>query len=109
MLTKLFNSLIVLMTISTATGVLVHDAKIDKMASAIMTPPAVSEGNVKTINFATDFHTHTERHSLGHAIRDLRTPSPSMQPNARHDKKHLMQKFASRGHHAFDNYNLPLV
>lgn len=111
MISTFFNSLILLISLSTATGVFLHDTRIDKATAVGMTIPAVLayDADTKQVNLGNDLHTHHERSVIEQSIRDLRSDNPRMQPRANEDKKHLMQKHVTRGHHAFDNYNLPLV
>ena len=112
MFTTFMNSLAIAISLSTATGVLVHDMRIDKATmAALAAPSAISsyQASTKLVNFSTDSHTHVERTSLNQALQDLRMQSPKIQPRTSEDKKHLMQKNVARGHHAFDNYNLPLA
>jgi len=108
----LINPLIILATFSTASSVLLHDARLDKMAVTALTIPAVApsyEVNTnKLMNFSTDAHTHIERHSLAQVVSDFKTPNPRLQPRGSEDKKHLMQKHVPRGKHMFDSYHLPL-
>ena len=113
MLSNLFiHPLIVLASLSTASGVLIHDTRIDKMAvtalASPVTAPSYDTGNAKLINFAIDAHTHTERHSLAQVVSDFKTPNPRLQPRTSEDRKHLTQKLVPKGQHSFDNYNLPL-
>jgi hypothetical protein len=106
------NSAIILLSLSTATGVLLHDTRVDKAAVAsLVTPAGVAyDPAAKAPNFNNDLHAHDERSSsIEQSIRDLKTENPRIQPRTNEDKKYLMQKYAVRGHHAFDNYNLPLV
>lgn len=104
MISAFFNSLIALLSLSTAVGVLVHDMHLDT-ATAAFAAPAIGSDQNKT-PLSTDPHTHPERHSLS---RLFNQHAPSIQPRAGEDKKHLLQKHATKGHHPFDNYNLPLV
>lgn len=107
----LIHPLIIFTSLSTASGVLLHDMRLDKMAvtaiSNTATSPTYEAGSVKLINLATDAHTHTERHSLSQVVNDLKTPNPRQQPRS-DDKKHLMQKHVPKGKHVFDSYYLPL-
>lgn len=111
MFTQIINPIIVAMSLSTSVGVLLHDTRIDKMtATALSLPSLVTYADVdKVSGFKSDFHTHVERGSLTQAVQDLKAQNPRIQPRENTDKKHLMQKYAPKGHHAFDNYNLPLV
>jgi hypothetical protein len=108
----LIHPLIVFTSLSTASGVLLHDMRLDKMAiTAISGPvaaPNYDTGAPKLPNFTADAHTHTERHSLAQVVNDLKTPNPRQQPRGNEDKKHLMQTRAPKGVHAFDSYYLPL-
>jgi len=106
----LINPLAILMTFSTATGVLVHDMHLDQAVSTLAMPAAMaSVDSTKAMNLGGADHTHVERASLSQALHTLRTGNPRVQPRVAEDKKHLLQKRVMRGHHAFDNYNLPVV
>lgn len=112
MLPSFINSTALIVSLSTATGVLLHDMRIDKaMTTALAVPAsqAVYETGGKLVNFTTDLHTHTERNSFSQAVHDLNSQTPRVQPRNMEDRKHLLPKYAARGHHAFDNYNLPIV
>lgn len=106
------HPLIALVSLSTASGVLIHDTRVDKMAVTALTTPVSAPNyesiNNRAINFSADLHTHTERNSLSQVVNDLKTPSPRLQPRGTEDKKHLMQKHVTRGHQSFDSYHLPL-
>ncbi len=106
----LFNPLSILISISTLTGVVLHDTQFDKLTVRLLAVPAVVatvEGSqVLTTN---NLHTHVERASLSSTIRSLNASSPRIQPRNNDEKKHLLQKNVARGHHAFDNYNLPVI
>ena len=110
MFTVLINPLAVLMSFSTATGVLVHDMHIDQALSSLAMPAAMaSVDTTKTLNLGGADHTHVERTSLSQALRDVRVGNPSIQPRVAENKKYLLQKRVTRGYHAFDNYSLPIV
>ena len=112
MFAALINPLTVIMSLSTATGVLVHDMHIDAAASTALALPSVvvsHEAGNKYVSLDGSAHTHVERTSLSQAVIDLKTQNPRIQPRTTEDKKHLLQKRVARGHHAFDNYNLPVV
>jgi hypothetical protein len=111
MFTNIINPIAILISLATASGILVHDTKIDKAASVALSTPAIMasyDAPGKAISFNSDVHTHIERVSFSQTINTLNAHTPSVQPRT-DDKKHLMQKHVPRGHHAFDNYNLPLV
>lgn len=112
MQTTLLNSFIALTSLATATGILLHDTGIDKAASVAALPTAAlhAEAGAKLVQPSpNDLHTHVERTNVGQATNFLHSNTPGLAPRASEDKRHLMQRHVGRGHHAFDNYNLPLI
>jgi uncharacterized membrane protein len=102
----------IFLSVSTATGVLVHDTRVDKATmAALSTPAPVASGQAdsKMVSFSGDAHTHTERHSLSQAVRDLKADNPRIHPRSQADKKYLSQKNLGLGHDPFDSYALPLA
>lgn len=102
----------IFLSLSTATGVLVHDTRVDKAAMAALSAPsqvASGQADSKLVNISGDAHTHTERHSLSQAVRDLKADNPRVHPRSQADKKYLSQKNLGLGHNPFDSYALPLA
>lgn len=100
----------VFLSLSTATGILMHDTKIDRAtltAISSASNAANSQANAKFVNIAPDLHPHTERHSM--STKDLKTPNPKVPPRSPAEKKYLSQKNMGLGHNPFDSYALPLV
>lgn len=109
MLTNFINSFAIAISLSTATGVFMHDTKLDKAMTTLSLPPAIADTSASASKVLGGTpHTHTERVSFSQAVHDLKTQNPRVQPRS-DDKKHLLQKRVMKGHHAFDNYNLPIV
>lgn len=111
-LSLLVTPLSIFLSLSTATGVLVHDTRIDKATMTVLAVPSVVasyQANTKLVNYATDLHTHTERHSLSQAVHDLKAENPRIHPRSQSDKKYLSQKNLGLGHNPFDSYSLPLA
>lgn len=111
MFASLLNPILAIMSLSTVTGVLVHDTRIDKaMVTALALPAAIVsvDSSSKLAGLSGDLHTHAERTSLSQAVHDLKGQTPRIVPR-NEDKKHTLPKFVAKGHHAFDNYNLPIV
>ena len=110
MLSTFLNSFLVLFTLSTASGLLLHDTRLDKVTSVAMAAPVLSgyETGAKFLQNA-DLHTHVERGGFSQTMNALHSSVPGLQPRAHEDKKHLLQRHTPKGHHPFDNYNLPLV
>jgi len=105
----LFKIAVVVVSLATATGVLFHDARVDRLMSVLLSMPIVSsyEANPRAISF-NDLHIHTEQVSLDQSVRGA-AQMPGIQPRANEDKKYLLQKHTAKGYHPFDNYNLPLL
>lgn len=111
-LSVLLTPLSVFLSLSTATGVLVHDTRVDKAAMTALSAPSVmasGQADSKLVNMSGDAHTHTERHSLSQAVRDLKADNPRVHPRANADKKYLSQKNLGLGHNPFDGYATPLA
>lgn len=90
--------------VSAATGLLVHDTNIDKA-----TVTALSSNVKNTSGPGADPHIHSERSSLYQATRDIRGTHPRVQPRTMKDREHVAAKRMNKGHHPFDNYNLPVI
>jgi hypothetical protein len=105
----LFKITAVIISLATATGVMFHDARVDRLMSVLLSMPITSsyEASPRAISF-DELHTHTEQVSLDQTMRDA-AQTFGLQPRASEDRKHLLQKHTGRGHHPFDNYNLPLL
>jgi hypothetical protein len=112
MYSPLLSILSFLISLSTASGIMLHDTRIDKAtAAAVAAPLSLAQydtGTNKGIQLGNDAHTHIERSAFSQAMRVYQTSTPGVQPRS-DDRKHMMQKHIPKGHHAFDNYNLPIV
>lgn len=112
MFTSFLNPLAIILSLSTATGVMVHDMRLDKAATTALALPVsltTYDGPGKLGNLGVDQHTHVERQAFLQSVSVFQGKNPSVPPRVIEDKKHLLQKRIVRGHHAFDNYSLPLV
>ena len=105
----LFNPLSILLSLSTLFGVVIHDTKVDQFTTVLLSAPAVmaSYEGFHSMLSKTD-HTHSERVSISELGRSLAYQNPRTQVR-NDDKKHVLQKNVMRGHHPFDNYNLPVI
>lgn len=107
----LFSPLSILVSFSTLFGVVIHDTKVDQLTTTFLAAPAVIAsyegvtGAIKT----TDPHTHVERMSLSQFVRGMSTDNPRIQPRLSDEKKYALQRNVMKGHHAFDNYYLPII
>lgn len=109
MISNFINIAAVAISLVTASGIFLHDTRIDKAATTAITIPSEIAAEATTndkLNW--DAHTHVERQVFSQTVRDLQGSNPRIQPRT-DDKKHLLQNRVMRGHHPFDNYNLPLI
>jgi len=86
----LLNPIPLLLTISTAFGVFVHDVQLTHIAQAASIP-AISAGYMAASEVAhkfSDQHPHVERMNLGRSSSN----QPSIQPRNGEDKKYISQK-----------------
>lgn len=107
----LISPLAVMLSLSTSSGILLHETKIDKLATLTMMAPVAAAQKVATHGTALLDgmpHTHIEPASLESASNELRTKNPNQNPRRDEDKKYRLQKRVSRGVHLFDSYHLPL-
>jgi hypothetical protein len=108
MLPILLNFLTAIASLSTMAGIFVHDTTIDRFATMALSMPTSAttdyESSNRIANFGGELHAHTEQISIVRLVGD----NPRVQPR-NDEKKHLLQKRVMRGHHPFDNYNLPIV
>lgn len=99
------------LTIITACGVFLHDGRLDRAfstsASASIVGGLTTQRLAKSDATSADPHTHPERSQR--TLNGFTYRSPSIPPREHKSKKYLLQKLSPRGHHAFDNYNLPIV
>lgn len=109
MLANFVNIAAMLISLVTASGIFLHDTRIDKAATTAFTNPAIiltdANSTDKLMNW--DAHAHEERSSFSQMIREVENTTPRIQPRDDH-KKHLLPNRVARGHHPFDNYNIPL-
>lgn len=103
-MTNIINTIGILLSLVTATGVFVHDARIDKVTN-ISNSTHLAQSNEASI--AAEPHVHPENSQR--TLRGFSYQSPSIQPRENKSKRYLMQNAEPKGRHAFDNYNLPVI
>lgn len=107
-MTKFTNTIGIILSLVTATGIFVHDARIDKVAK--LSSDYVYRRNLVNSSdgsMVSEPHVHPER--AQRTLNGFSYQSPSIQPRENKSKKYLMQNVEPRGRHAFDNFNLPIV
>ena len=116
-LTQIFQALIALLSLTTAAGVFVHDMHVDIVATSVIgrtVSPAYVEAQETTprepVHELRAPHVHVDYNPAnGGFLSQFLYQSPSVPPRGQDQKRHLLQEVQTRGHHAFDNYNLPVV
>ena len=110
---KIINVIIATLSLVTATGVFIHDGRIDRAASTVRpisfkhsTDSGSSAGSTDA-GLAGNPHTHPEK--AARTLKGFAYQSPSIQPRESRSKKYMLQNAEPRGRHAFDNYYLPIV
>lgn len=105
---KLINSFAILLSLFTASGVLVHEAHIDRLtAASIMSRKSMHAAASLDLTLGSDPHTHPDHG--GRTLKGFSYKTPTVPPRETKFKRYLMQNIEPSGRHAFDNYNLPIV
>lgn len=101
MLQYFIRHAVVAFSLSTLGGSFVHGTHIDAAATVAAT------ANVSVHALASESHTHVER--ISGAVRGANQSDARITPRETKYRKYLLQNRVARGHHAFDNYSLPMV
>lgn len=93
----------IIITLITATGILIHDTKVDYATKTALALPAIliTLDLDKAFRHGSD-HTHVERVSLSQAMRTM----PKVKPHDGYSRFLLTQK-VNKGTQPFDGYYLP--
>ena len=93
----LINPLPLLLTLSTAFGVLVHDTQLDMAAKTALTVPIaiVAYGGADMTMKINDQHIQNERVSMSQRLGELKGDQPRTQTRGGDDKKYFVQKKSS--------------
>lgn len=104
------NILGVILSLLTATGVFIHDARIDRATqaiSAVSVKKAASKITFSDLGLVGGDHTHPEHNAR--TLKGFTYKTPSFPPREMRIKRYMMQNIEPRGRHAFDNYHLPFL
>jgi len=107
MISSLLSFFSIIMSFGALSGIILHDSRLDKAAALAIAPVSMTQYESSKPLSLSEAHTHVERSAFSQAVNTYQTV-PAMQPRS-DTRRHLMQRYAPKGHHAFDNYNLPLV
>lgn len=109
MLQLIISPLLLLLSLSTSTGILLHETKVDKLATLAFAHPIVVAKKVSSGKLLESMpHTHSDTGTFESSSREFRTQSHGMAPRRDRDEKYRIGKKAPRGYHLFDSYHLPL-
>lgn len=109
MLSYLINTFVIAISMSTMAGILVHDTRIDRAASVMLSVPIVHmayEASAKLTNVSPDLHTHVERVSASHILSEIGKAGTQYMPRGLHDRKRLMQRHVAKGYQTLDPSSL---
>lgn len=112
---QFIKSFTVFISLFTATGVFIHDGRIDRSLTTGTQPVQSVHAKKAPVknpvpDSGPDPHTHPTHASAGlKAFGQKTNPNQSYPPREQKMKKYLQQNIEPRGRHAFDNYNLPVV
>lgn len=95
-------------------GIALHDTKLDSLTKIALAIPilAVTYEGANMLALAGiggDAHTHVERVSVEKTAARATSWTPNLGSRKNQDKKYRLNTRVQKGHHAFDNYNLPVV
>ncbi len=99
------SSLGIITSLLTATGVFLHDGKIDRAytsAAAIVRHDLAANADLA---LSANLHNHPEHIRLVHGNLHQ---SPSIPPREHKMKRYLQQNIEPHGRHSFDSHNFPL-
>lgn len=105
-----FNTFGVVLSLLTATGVFIHDARIDRATSAstiYTVKKTSSKVTFSDLGLVGGDHTHPEHN--GRTLNGFTYKAPNYPPREMRVKRHMMQNIEPRGRHAFDNHHLPFL
>ena len=102
-MSSIIQRVVILLTLLTLTGIVVHDTKLDYATKTALALPAmlITFDLDKAFRHGAD-HTHVERVSLSHALRSV----PKVKPNDEY-KRFLLTQKVNKGTQPFDGYYLP--
>lgn len=92
----LLNPLVVVLSLGTASGILLHDTNVDKATIAAISAPMLAlDGASRSGFLGGDAHTHIHRISFDSVVRS-QAARPRVQPKNGDDKKYLISKKTSK-------------
>lgn len=107
--TKIVSACVAALTVA---GITLHDTKIDTFTMFALAVPIAAvtyEGAGALMLLNGDAHTHVERASVERTASKYTSLNPLLPPRRENDRRCSSQRSVPKGHHPFDNYNLPIA
>ena len=102
--------LAVVLSLATATGVIIHDSRFEKALDGHLSWRVDSQSMKYDSSVHPNLHVHSEQTNPGSSRGSQNQNSnPSYPPREQRLKKYLTQNIEPRGRHAFDSYHLPVI
>ncbi len=110
---QLRNLLPTAITLMIVFGIALHDTKLDNITKMALAIPifvvTYESANILALaGLGGDAHTHVERVSVERTASKATSWTPSLGSRKDQDMKYRLNNSVQRGHHPFDNYNLPV-
>lgn len=106
---SIFNSFIIALSLCTATGVFVHDTRIDQAASTSILKRTTAKKFTGSTDIGVSGDPHTHPHRSGKTLGGFTYKVPGHPPREDRHRKHLSHAVLLGGRHAFDNSLLPII
>lgn len=109
---KITTIFIAAISLLTATGVFIHDGRIDRAASTfrpMSVKHASDSGSAANSDSGLSGNPHTHPEKAARTLKGFVYQSPTVAPRENRLKKYMLQNAEPRGRHAFDNYYLPII
>lgn len=96
----LITPLSIILSLTTAAGIFIHDMRIDAVTLTVIATPVVLAGGMQA-TLANELHTHAERGSLAQGVLDATGHNSLFQPRSAHkNKKYITKRHALIGQRA---------
>ena len=97
-------------SLTTATGVMIHDSRFDKAMDGHLSWKVDNQPLKYDSGSGPKPHVHPDNANVGSArFAQSQNANPSFPPREQRLKKYLSQNIEPRGRHAFDSYHLPVI
>jgi hypothetical protein len=109
---KITNIIIAAVSLLTATGVFIHDGRIDRATSSVRPTSAKhasDSGSTANSDSGLSGNPHTHPEKAARTLKGFAYQAPTVPPRESRLKRYMLQNVEPKGRHAFDNYFLPII